>query len=684
MTDNSHRSFAFAEVARKFLPRTDDGAEIIAMRPLDRLRLIHRPRLELLPEPMLEPPPRKSGLGEKLVDMGILRPDDLLAARQARAGTALRLGDVLLARGFVTPYTLARALAKVYDTTLVDLRRDPPDVRLIDAVGLDACLRLGFVPWKRVGDTTIIACACPDRFARIRSGLPESFGACRMVVAQGNEIDAALVSLRHRRMVAQAETRVAEDMSCRTWDTVGAARLWLTLAGAVALLLLTAPNAAWAMLTGWAILTLIVNTGVKLAAMVIHTRRHRHAPPIRVVGPHDPRRRPVVSILVPLYREREIAGRLVKRLERLTYPRELLDICLIVEEDDTLTQETLSNARLPAWMRQITVPRGGVRTKPRALNFALDFARGTIIGVYDAEDAPDPDQIDRIVARFAEAPPRVACLQGMLDYYNARTNWLSRCFTIEYATWFRIVLPGMEKMGFAVPLGGTTLFFRRGVLEQLGGWDAHNVTEDADLGVRLARLGYTTELVETVTKEEANCRVWPWIKQRSRWIKGYAMTYGVHMRDPRRLWRELGARRFWGVQIVFLGTLSHLILAPVLWSYWLLAFGLPHPLAEVMPGWVVWAMFATFLTAEAINIAVGMIAVSTPGRRFLKLWVPTLHIYFPLASLAALKGLGEIVRKPFFWDKTQHGHDDLVEETLAKFSPAPVQSAQVIPISSRS
>ena len=418
--------------------------------------------------------------------------------------------------------------------------------------------------------------------------------------------------------------------------------------------------------------------------LIRHTRRHRHAPPIRVVGPHDPRRRPVVSILVPLYREREIAGRLVKRLERLTYPRELLDICLIVEEDDTLTQETLSNARLPAWMRQITVPRGGVRTKPRALNFALDFARGTIIGVYDAEDAPDPDQIDRIVARFAEAPPRVACLQGMLDYYNARTNWLSRCFTIEYATWFRIVLPGMEKMGFAVPLGGTTLFFRRGVLEQLGGWDAHNVTEDADLGIRLARLGYTTELVETVTKEEANCRVWPWIKQRSRWIKGYAMTYGVHMRDPRRLWRELGARRFWGVQIVFLGTLSHLILAPVLWSYWLLAFGLPHPLAEVMPGWVVWAMFATFLTAEAINIAVGMIAVSTPGRRFLKLWVPTLHVYFPLASLAALKGLGEIVRKPFFWDKTQHGHDDLVEETLAKFSPAPVQSAQVIPISSRS
>lgn len=683
MTDNSHRSFAFAEVARKFLPRTGDGAEIIAIRPLDRYRLKHHAALEVLRDATPEPPPPRTGLGEMLVETGILRPADLDQARAARAGTTLRLGDVLLARGFVTPYTLARALAQVYGTTLADLRDEPPDVRLIDAVGLEACLRLGFVPWKRVGHSTIIACACPDRFGRIKAGLPEGFGPVRMVIAQGSEIDAALVSLRHRRLVEQAETRVPADMSCRTWDTGGTARLWLTLAGVIALVFLIAPVAGWALLTGWAMLMLAVNAGLKLAATVIHTRRHRDPPPERVAGPHDPRRRPVVSILVPLFREREIAGRLVKRLARLTYPRELLDICLIVEEDDTLTQETLSNARLPAWMRQITVPRGGVRTKPRALNYALEFARGSIIGVYDAEDAPDADQIDRIVARFAEAPPRVACLQGMLDYYNARTNWLSRCFTIEYATWFRIVLPGMEKLGFAVPLGGTTLFFRRGVLEQLGGWDAHNVTEDADLGIRLARLGYTTELVETVTQEEANCRVWPWIKQRSRWIKGYAMTYGVHMRQPRRLWRELGARKFWGVQIVFLGTLTHLILAPVLWSYWLVAFGLPHPLASVMPAWMIWAMFFTFMAAEGVNIAVGIIAVSTPGRRFLRWWVPTLHVYFPLASLAALKGLGEIVRRPFFWDKTQHGHDDLIEETLARFATAPAPTAEIIPISNR-
>lgn len=339
----------------------------------------------------------------------------------------------------------------------------------------------------------------------------------------------------------------------------------------------------------------------------------------------------------------------------------------MVEEDDTLTQETIARSSLPPrWMRQITVPRGGaVKTKPRALNFALDFCRGSIIGgVYDAEDAPpDPDQIHKVTRRFAEAGPEVACLQGVLDFYNARTNWLSRCFTVEYAAWFRIVLPGLEKMGFAVPpLGGTTLFFRREALEELGGWDAHNVTEDADLGIRLARHGYTTELIHTVTQEEANCRVWPWVKQRSRWIKGYAMTWGgVAMRDPSALLRELGWWKFIGVQILFAGTLSQFVLAPpVLWTFWALPLGLPpHPLADVMP----MGMFlgglggAVFLASELLNIAVGgVMAVSGEKHRWLRIWVPTLHFYYPLASLAALKGgLGEILHKPFYWDKTVHG-----------------------------
>ena len=252
-------------------------------------------------------------------------------------------------------------------------------------------------------------------------------------------------------------------------------------------------------------------------------------------------------------------------------------------------------------------------------------------------------------------PPDVVCLQGFLDYYNPRQNWLARCFTMEYATWFRVMMPGLARLGFAIPLGGTTLFFRRTALEQLGGWDAHNVTEDADLGFRLARHGYRTEMIGTTTGEEANCRLWPWVKQRSRWLKGYMVTYLVHMRDPVMLCRQMGLWKFIGMQTHFITALSQFFLAPFLWSFWLILLGLPHPLVGVVdPFWLRTAAYL-FLTVEAIGLVAALIAVSGPAHRHLAFWVPSLHFYFPLGVIAAYKALYELIFAPFYWDKTQHG-----------------------------
>lgn len=323
-------------------------------------------------------------------------------------------------------------------------------------------------------------------------------------------------------------------------------------------------------------------------------------------------------------------------------------------------------------MRVVTVPAGGVRTKPRALNYALDFCRGSIVGVYDAEDAPAPDQLHRVVARFHERGSEVACLQGVLDYYNARSNWMARCFALEYAAWFRVILPGIARLGLTVPLGGTTLFFRRTALEALGGWDAHNVTEDADLGVRLARKGYRTELIDTVTEEEANARPWPWVRQRSRWIKGYAMTWAVHMRDPAQLRRDLGTRRFLGVQLLFLGSLAQSFLAPVLWSYWLVLFGLPHPMSVLLTGAAAVALAGLFTLAFSVNVAVALVGTSGPKHRHLRPWALTLEAYFPLATLAAAKAFFEMVVRPFYWDKTVHGVDDAANDAPADTGPAPL------------
>lgn len=543
-------------------------------------------------------------------------------------------------------------------------------MRLIDRLGADFCIRHAMVPWKQIGGATIFVCAQPEAFAHCLDTLPEGFRRAHIASAPEGEIQAALLCARRKSLVRIAETRVAEHESCRTWNSRLGRRLGLCLLLLVGGLFYMLPTAGFTFLAGWAILTLILSALLKASAAIWHLRR---PPPERQTPPHlrlcgKGQDLPVVSIIVPLFRERKIAARLVKRLGALTYPRTHLDICLAVEEDDTLTQETLAAAALPGWMRQITVPRGSVKTKPRALNFALDFCKGSIIGVYDAEDAPEPDQIHRVVDHFRSCGPKVVCLQGILDFYNARDNWLARCFTIEYATWFRVILPGLQRLGFVIPLGGTTLFFRRTALEDLGRWDAHNVTEDADLGVRLARRGLRTELLHSVTNEEANCRFWPWVKQRSRWIKGYAMTYGVHMRAPGQLLRDLGWWRFFGVQLVFLGTLSQFALAPILWSFWALPLGLPHPLVGIMPPGLVIGVTAVFVGSEVLSITVGVLAVSGQKHRHLRFWVPTLHLYFPLASLAAMKGFFEIVTRPFYWDKTDHGDFGVPAEDA--FTPA--------------
>jgi len=215
---------------------------------------------------------------------------------------------------------------------------------------------------------------------------------------------------------------------------------------------------------------------------------------------------------------------------------------------------------------------------------------------------------------------------------------------------------------------------RRAAIEAVGGWDAHNVTEDADLGLRLARHGYRAELIDTVTEEEANSRPWPWIRQRSRWIKGYAMTWAVHMRAPRKLWREVGGRRFWGIQLLFGGSLFSVCLAPVLWSYWLLLFDLPHPLRGVMPTGIMIALSLSLIAAYCLNLLVMVIGASGRQHRHLIPWAVTVDLYYPLATIAAAKALVEMIVKPFYWDKTCHGIDDAAADaapdTLPPLAPA--------------
>ena len=601
------------------------------------------------------PAPRRLAVGVQLLRAGVVSADDMVSALAGQGRETGRLADVLRARGLVVERDLLEVDARNFGIKVIDLATALPDPRLIDAVGAANCLRYGLVPWRRIGDVTVVALSRPEEFRRLRPMLEARLGPVSAALAPARAIVAAVHAWRGPSLAHAAENRVPAGESCRDWPKLHRAPRVMTGLAVGLSLALAAPLGLGVAILGLAMLSLALMLGLKLAATFAALR----APAVEGQPAADASV-PIVSIIVALYREGDIAARLVRRLARLDYPEALLDVILAVEAEDRVTLDALAAAQLPPWMRVIVVPEGQVKTKPRALNHALDYARGAIVGVYDAEDAPEPDQLRKVVARFQNSAPQVACLQGVLDYYNPRTNWLSRCFTIEYASWFRLILPGIARLGLVVPLGGTTLFFRREALEELGGWDAHNVTEDADLGIRLARHGYRTELIDSVTEEEANCRALPWIKQRSRWIKGYMMTWAVHMRSPRLLWRQLGPRAFLGFQVMFLGSIAQVLLTPLMLSFLIVPFGLHHPLYAALPGALVWAMAVIFALSEMTNLAIGLIGLRRSHHQLSLWWVPTMKLYFPLASLAAYKALVELATKPFYWDKTTHGLFDQV------------------------
>lgn len=598
-------------------------------------------------------PQNGGNLGQYLLDRGLLSASELLRVRGERIGGGQSLLEAALHLYADRAEDLRDAAAQWRGLPYVangPLHLCP---RLLTPATLRDCLRQRMVPLASSADGLRIAVADPECDP---ATVAATFGVAgaediSLVLTSETLVLAALQQTAAAELGPGAERRTATRFSFR--KTRVQSRRWtagmLGLTGLLLIGLALWPKTGLTALSLWACFTLACATAVKLS--ILSTLPLNRLAPAKLTSKHRPR----ISILVPLFREPEVAGLLQKRLARLRYPAGLLEILLLLEEEDNQTKQALEGVNLPPHVRILTVPDGQPRTKPRAMNYALDFCKGDIIGIYDAEDAPAPDQLLRVADAFADAPADLACVQGVLDYYNPRQGWLARCFTIEYASWFRVMLPGMRRLGFAIPLGGTTLFCRRDVLLEVGGWDAHNVTEDADLGIRLARFGYRSELLPSTTLEEANCHLLPWVRQRSRWLKGYMVTYLVHMRRPLRLLREMGLWQFLGLQLHFVTTLSQVLLAPLLWSFWTILFGLPHPLADTVPSSTLATLGIGFLFAELVVLTTAAIAVSGRNHRHLLAWVVTTHFYFPLAAFAAYKALYELIFQPVYWDKTQHG-----------------------------
>jgi cellulose synthase/poly-beta-1,6-N-acetylglucosamine synthase-like glycosyltransferase len=604
--------------------------------------------------------PSDRALGDLLVGRRALTLPQLDEAVHLAETWNVRLGDAILSRNWIRPEVYYQTLSNYYDLPFLKLEADPPDASLLTAADADSYAQRLTMPWRKRDGRVVIATAEPGPetvlFARQRWGAAIDFA-----VTSKFDIVWTVQSVFARVLSQQAVYELAErdpEMSAR--------RVFAPVQIAIVYGLLTALMAGLALAPVATLIALNVGMGIfylgnflfKGILVAVGGGRSTHQDDqIAILARQlKDEELPVFTVLVPMFREPEMLPILAHALRQLDYPLGKLDIKIVLEAGDHETIEVARTLGLEGVFEVIRVPPSVPQTKPKACNFALRFARGEYLVIYDAEDRPEPDQLRKVVAAFRRAPADVACLQCRLNYYNADENWLSRMFTLDYSLWFDQVLPGLERLNVPIPLGGTSNHFKIKVLRELHAWDPFNVTEDADLGLRITQKGYRVGVVDSTTFEEASCHAGNWIRQRSRWMKGYMQTFLVHTRKPLHLWRTTGVLGFFGFVFFIGGTVLSGLLNPLFWMLylvWLVLLTAGYD--AVFPQLLLFLSLFNLLAGNGAFMYLSMLAPVRRGWLHLIPYSLTVFGYWVLISIAAYRGLWQLLRDPFYWEKTQHG-----------------------------
>jgi cellulose synthase/poly-beta-1,6-N-acetylglucosamine synthase-like glycosyltransferase len=598
-------------------------------------------------------------IGERLTAVGAVTPEAVRDALAEQRRTGGRLGEILLASGDLRADQLAPALAEQWQLPWLDDRA----ALAPEALTPELAWRLGVVPVRFSGAVRFAASELlhPVQAAELRAAAghtdlvvttPQRVIELTTAAYRGPGLERATDHLRTHRPELSASRVITRGQK---------------IALAVVAAALAAALALWPIGTATAVLAAattyyLVNSLYKFK-LAFDSLSGAGTIPVsdEEVAAVDERTLPRYTVLVPLYREAGIVGLLTHNIRRLDYPASKLEVLLLCEEDDDETIAAIEASDLPDNYHLVRVPEGHPRTKPRACNYGLLLARGQLCVIYDAEDRPDPDQLKKVVVAFSKTRGSLVCIQGKLNYFNRDQNLLTRWFAAEYAMWFDLVLPGLHFNRHPIPLGGTSNHFITGVLRELDAWDPFNVTEDADLGIRLWQRGYATAMVDSVTLEEANSRTGNWVRQRSRWIKGYMQTWLVHMRHPWRLLRAIGLGPWLSLQMTVGGILVTL-LNPLFWGLAaIFVLFQPQWLRDLFPGPLYYIAAGQLLIGNFLHVYLFIIGL---GRR--RYWdvIPAMLIvpvYWVLMSVAGWKGLLQLFTRPFYWEKTEHGLVDAHE-----------------------
>jgi cellulose synthase/poly-beta-1,6-N-acetylglucosamine synthase-like glycosyltransferase len=593
-------------------------------------------------------------VGEELVVNNVISRLQLEEALAQQNKTGVQLGQILLALGYLQHHQLDKILAEKFELKFEEISKQVGFYVFFDKQKIHDYIKHCYLPKDK--NKLFISEPTPEKIQYLKNSYPDH----QLIVSPKNQIMYFLHLFSKNELSHDSVYALAE-----TYPDYSAAKVFIGkqlffIYTSLSILLFLMFHSPIQLFLGINIFFtfFLVSSFLFKFYLTWHGSDPTHDDKIsdENISQLDEKDLPIYSIIVPMYKEPEVLPHITKSLLCLDYPLEKLDIKLVLEEDDKETIEKAKALNLPDIFETIIVPHSLPKTKPKACNYALFFTRGEYITIYDAEDKPEPDQLKKAIACFKKSPANTAVVQARLNYFNIDENWLTKMFTMEYSLWFDFFLPALEKIKVPIPLGGTSNHFKSSILKSAGGWDPFNVTEDADLGIRFYQRGYKVEVLNSTTYEEANTDIGNWIRQRSRWLKGYMQTYLVHMRNPLFLYKTIGAKGFFAFQFFIGGTFFTALIAPWLYLFYFFWFFTRHAyLSEIFTPLLLYISIINLIFGNAFFIYIHMIGLFK--RRYFNL-IPTAiatPFYWILLSVSAYKGLYQLFFNPFYWEKTRHG-----------------------------
>ena len=607
------------------------------------------------------PSSQSFAFAELLLQSGLITREQLELARAAKDRTGSHIDDVLISLGMISTGALRSVMARAWGLPVVDLATTQRDETFIRRWSGQMMVAENWMPVRRDPDGVVRVATAREPDPERQAHIEKVLGApVRFFVATSWDIHNLVLTV-FRSSIADAAAnelfRQNPGLSARVVFSFGqkVGFIALGLVGLTALVLWPVPTVITALT-----LVSLAFLGSTVFKFLVAMRGATYDVVERVtraqVAALTDAELPTYTVLVPVFKEANIVPQLVGNLGKIDYPADKLEVLVLIEEEDHLTRDAYLGSNPPPNFHIVTIPKGTPQTKPRACNVGLFFASGEYLVIFDAEDAPDPDQLKKCVVAFRRGGDKTVCVQAALNYFNADENALTRMFTLEYNYWFDYMLAGLDAADLPIPLGGTSNHFRTSALIELGGWDPYNVTEDADLGIRASALGYRVGVVNSTTMEEANTSIPNFIRQRSRWIKGYMQTSLVHARRPAALIREIGLRRFMAFALLIAGTpITFLGVIPLYLVTAVSIFIPEEVLAPYFPVWLLWLTLVNFIIGNSAMVYLSMMGPFKRGTFSLILWAVLNPLYWVLHSLASYKALWQLLFKPHYWEKTEHG-----------------------------